>query len=382
MIPIAVNCCLLYHIAKGCYESSGMATITKQTGKLKTTYKVRIRKPNNPTVTKTFSSKSTAEKWARKAEIDIEEGTYLEKQESANHTTSNLIDRYIKEEIIKLSETDRLSRLTQLNWWKDEIGGLTLNKVTPARLVECRVKLKTEIGSKGKTKGKTRSGSTVNRYIAALSTAFGVATKEWQWIKENPFSRIRREKEPDGRTRFLSPDERIALLDACKESPCENLYLITLLALSTGMRRSEILTLKWDHVSFERNSITLLKTKNGETRVVPLVGLAKNSLLAHGKIRNLINPFVFSGDNNSHANFPRKAWETALKKAEITDFTFHDTRHSAASELAMNGASLHEIAAVLGHKTLAMVQRYAHLSEQHTMSVVERMNNAVFGGVE
>ena len=80
-----------------------------------------------------------------------------------------------------------------------------------------------------------------------------------------------------------------------------------------------------------------------------------------------------------YAKFPRKAWGTALKRAEIENFTFHDCRHSAASELAMNGASLHEIAAVLDHKTLAMVQRYAHLSEQHTMSVVERMNNAVVG---
>lgn len=80
------------------------------------------------------------------------------------------------------------------------------------------------------------------------------------------------------------------------------------------------------------------------------------------------------------AIFPRTAWELAVKKAKLKDFKFHDTRHSAASELAMNGASLHEIAAILGHRTLAMVQRYAHLSEQHTKSVVERMNEAVFGG--
>jgi integrase len=170
-----------------------------------------------------------------------------------------------------------------------------------------------------------------------------------------------------------------ALLSACEDSASKNLYLITLLALSTGMRQSEILTLQWDHVDFERNTITLFKTKNKETRVVPLVGIAKTLLQRHGKVRSLKNPYVFQGRHFSHAKFPRKAWETALRKAKIEDFTFHDCRHSAASELAMNGASLHEIAAVLGHKTLAMVQRYAHLSEQHTISVVERMNEAVFG---
>ncbi len=352
-----------------------MATITRQIGIKGTSYKVRIRKPNSPTVTKTFSSKSLAGKWARKTELEIEEGTYFEKQEAEKHKVSDLIHRYISEEIQKLSVSDRLARVAQLKWWKNEVGSKTLNNVSPALIVECRNKLKTGISPRG----KLRSGATVNRYLAALSAAFGVAVSEWQWVKENPFGRVRRERESRGRTRFLSGDERNALLSACKESKSKNLYLITLLALSTGMRQSEILTLKWDHISFERNTITLFKTKNREIRVVPLVGLAKTLLQEHGKIRNLKNPFVFAGRHHSDANFPRKAWGTALEKAEITDFTFHDCRHSAASELAMNGASLHEIAAVLGHKTLAMVQRYAHLSEQHTISVVERMNKAVFG---
>jgi len=356
-------------------HGTSMASISKQVGKKGLSYKVRIRQPNSPTVTKTFSSKNLAEKWARKTELGIEEGTYFEKREAEKHRVSDLIARYISEELGNLSHTDRLARHTQLKWWDREIGNLTLNKMSRARLVECRQKLKTEINPKG----KLRSGATVNRYIAALSAAFGIASTEWQWVQDNPFDGLRREKESDGRTRFLSKDERVALLSACKESTSKNLYLITLLALSTGMRQAEILTLKWDHVSFERNTITLFKTKNKEVRVVPLVSLARTLLQEHGKVRSLKNPHVFQGRYQTHAKFPRKAWGTALKNAEIENFTFHDCRHSAASELAMNGASLHEIAAVLGHKTLAMVQRYAHLSEQHTLSVVERMNNAVFG---
>jgi len=74
-----------------------------------------------------------------------------------------------------------------------------------------------------------------------------------------------------------------------------------------------------------------------------------------------------------------KAWLTAIEKAGIDNFHFHDLRHSCASYLAMNGASLAEIAEVLGHKTLQMVKRYAHLSEQHTLGVVERMNKKIFG---
>jgi len=360
-----------------------MATISKQKGKRGTTYKVRIRKPNNPTVTKTFSSKSLAEKWARQTELKIEEGTYFEEAEAASHTVSDLVDRYIREELKKLAESDWRIRKRHLNWWKAEIGHKTLNRVTPALLVEKRNKLRMEPNENGKLK----SGSTVNRYMAALSAAFGVAATEWQWLKENPFSRVRREAEAKGRVRFLSPDERAALLSACASSQNKNLHLITVVALSTGMRQAEILTLKWDQIDFERRTITLYKTKNGDTRVVPLVGLASELLQKHGKVRNLKNPYVFPGRSSQgqpavHINFPRRAWETAVTKAEIEDFHFHDCRHSAASELAMNGASLHEIAAVLGHRTLAMVQRYAHLSEQHTTSVVERMNKAVFGATE
>ena len=354
-----------------------MATISRQTGKKGNTYKVRIRKHNSPTVTKTFSSKSLAEKWARKTELEIEEGAYFERQEAEKHTISDLVDRYISEEIQKLSESDRLARAAQLKWWESQIGNKSLNKVSTALIIECRNILKSEASPRK----KLRSGATVNRYLAAMSAAFGVAVSEWQWVKENPFARVRRERESSGRTRFLSADERDALLSACKESTSKNLYLITLLALSTGMRQAEILTLQWDHINFDRNTITLFKTKNKEIRVVPLVGLAKTQLQEHGKVRSLKNPFVFAGRNHSSAKFPRKAWSTVLKKTKIENFTFHDCRHSAASELAMNGASLHEIAAVLGHKTLAMVQRYAHLSEQHTMSVVERMNQAVFGGL-
>ena len=352
-----------------------MAAITKITRKKGLTYKVRIRKPYSPTVTKTFSSKNLASKWARKTELEIEEGVYFDKVEAASHTVSDLVERYLKEELEKLSETDWPSRKRQLNWWKDEIGKLTLNKVTPSLIVEHRNKLKQGITYRH----KPRSGSTVNRYLAAFSAALGIAASEWQWIQSNPFSRVRREKENSGRIRFLSKDERTALLEACQGSRNKNLYLITVLALSSGMRQTEILSLTWEQVDHDRGAITLYKTKNNEIRVVPLVGLAKSELKTHGKVRNLKTPYVFAGRHHTYAQFPRGAWETALTKAKIKDFTFHDCRHSAASELAMNGASLHEIAAVLGHKTLAMVQRYAHLSEQHTMSVVERMNNAVFG---
>jgi integrase len=99
----------------------------------------------------------------------------------------------------------------------------------------------------------------------------------------------------------------------------------------------------------------------------------------HAKVRRLDTPLVFPRPDGQKPLDIRSAWETALKHAGVDDFRFHDPRHSAASYLAMNGASLAEIAEILGHKTLSMVKRYAHLSEAHTARVVARMNAAIFG---
>lgn len=93
------------------------------------------------------------------------------------------------------------------------------------------------------------------------------------------------------------------------------------------------------------------------------------------------NAFVFPGRTEKTSNKPldfQRAWMTALKRASLEDFRFHDLRHTAASYLAMNGAGLREIADILGHKTLAMVQRYAHLTEDHKSAVINRMATAIF----
>jgi len=151
--------------------------------------------------------------------------------------------------------------------------------------------------------------------------------------------------------------------------------------LSTGARKSEILGITWSNVDFQRRMIRLLETKNGESRAVPLVGFARQEIQRLAKIRRIDSPYVFPGRNGISPVNLLEAWRYARQRAGIKDFRFHDLRHSAASYLAMNGASLAEIAEVLGHKTLAMVKRYAHLSEQHTARVVERMNTAIFGKV-
>jgi integrase len=125
--------------------------------------------------------------------------------------------------------------------------------------------------------------------------------------------------------------------------------------------------------------LTFRETKNGETRAVPVTGYALDILTQHAKIRRFNTDLVFPNATGRKPLAIRNAFANAVERAGITNFRFHDLRHTFASYLAMQGgASLLDIATILGHKTLQMVQRYAHLSEAHTRQVVARMNAAIF----
>jgi integrase len=156
------------------------------------------------------------------------------------------------------------------------------------------------------------------------------------------------------------------------------------LALATGARLGELLGLRWADVDLTRGVARLARTKNGEPRTLPLAGHALAILKARAAERRSDASFVFPSEHGRTPATLRKPWERALAEAGIADFRFHDLRHTAASYLAMTGATPTDIAAVLGHKTLAMVKRYAHLSDQHVSRVVARMNESIFpadGGV-
>jgi len=181
--------------------------------------------------------------------------------------------------------------------------------------------------------------------------------------------------------RFLNDEERKRLLEACKVSRNPYLYTIVILALSTGMRKGEILGLRWKDVDLSNKKIILHETKNDERRAVPLAGPALQLMTSLGqrRERGSNDSLVFHRGPQLHQRISiREAWINAVERAGVEDFTFHDLRHSAASYLAMSGASLIEIADILGHKSLEMVKRYAHLSEAHSVAVVERMNKKIF----
>lgn len=280
-----------------------------------------------------------------------------------------------EEEVLPLRPKNSPNYKIHLRWWKEQSGDYFLADVSTAMIVECRDKLKKEKTNKGTPK----SPATVNRYTTTLSHLFNVAIREWEGMEFNPLTRIKKLKESRGRVRFLSEGERDRLLEACQASSSPLLYPFVILALTTGMRYGEVTNIQWKDVDFERRRILLHETKNDERRAAPLVGLSHELLKKLSKVRRLDNLYVYPGNVEGKPVYMRDTWNEALAKSEIKDFRFHDLRHTTASYLAMHGATLAEIAEVLGHKTLAMVKRYVQLSESHTTNVVEEMASKFLG---
>ena len=329
-------------------------------------YRVRIRRKGFPLRTATFHRLSEARNWATTTESETLQSrlSYADQE----YTLAATIDRYITDILPNKRPSTTRSQRQQLEWWRNALKGCKLDEVTPIMVAGYRDKLAKRIGP-----------ATVNRYLAALSHTFTVATKDWGWCYNNPLRNVRRLREPRGRVRYLSDEERHRLLAACQMSRNPHLHTLVVLALSTGARRGELLGLRWNNVDLDRGVITLHETKNGERRMLPLMGYALELMRSKGIGQIKLDSLVFPGPRRSKPTHIRTAWNTALRRANLDDFRFHDLRHSCASYLAMGGASLAEIAEVLGHKDLDVTRRYAHLSQEHTRKLVGSMNDAIFG---
>jgi integrase len=351
-----------------------MATIEKRTTDKGTAYRAKVRLRGFPPETATFERLTDAREWSKNIEADMKKGRHF--GQSKRHTFAELADEY----------TPHAKDRVRLKYWREVFGPDLLADITPDRIAKQRDKLLAEetprfatppTGDKeadAKRLKKKRSGPTVNRFVAALSVCLAHGVKELRWLEKNPCELVKKPKENRGRVRFLSDDERGKLLDACRPHP--DLYLALVLSLTTGARQAEVMSLRWGQIDFNRQVITLHATKNGERRALPLVGEAFTLLQARSKVRNLKDDRIFppSGRAKKAAYIDLRApWEAALKSAGITDFHWHDLRHTAASYLAMSGVSLVEIAKVLGHRTLAMVARYSHLSDGHIVATGEKL---------
>jgi len=353
-----------------------MAQIRERTRKNgKKSFLVRIRMRGKPEATASFNRLTDARIWAQQTETGMRDGRYIKTAESQKHTVSDLVERYIKDVLPRKVKVGRFYAI-QLGWWKRQIGDVLLSELTPVLISEHR-----ELLSQTETIRKTKkSNATVNRYLAALSTAISTAINEWGWMEDNILRKVSKLKEPRGRVRYFSDEERERFLLACKESHNSDLYVAVILALSTGGRKIEIWGLSWKDVDLKNGFITFEETKNDEPRSVPLQGHALELMLKRSKVPRFDTDLVFPSrvDQQKHFDF-RRPFQMALRTAKIENFRWHDLRHCAASYLVMAGVDMRTVAEILGHKTLQMTQRYTHLSPEHLKDAVAKMNLKIFG---
>ena len=354
-----------------------MATITKRTNKRgEVSYRALIRVKGYPPQSKTFIQRTNAQEWAMRTELQMKDGKFVMTSEAQHRTVAELIDKFIAE---TLPEHKQKAQANYLNTWKDLIGQYALIAVKRDLINDALNKIR----KMPTPHGGEKTPATLNRYISAISVVFTYAYKQLDWIERNPFDKVQKYKEPRGRVRFLTDDEREKLLRECMLSQNSLLYPAVLLAITTGARKEEIMSLRWEDIDLhgETKRAILQKTKNGERRSISIVEPALTEMLKLEQKRGT-NEYVFAPQRESkikhHANITH-AWYNALRRAGITNFRFHDLRHTAASYLAMHGATNREMAEFLGHKTPQMTMRYAHLSDRHQFSLAESiMSHKVF----
>ena len=209
------------------------------------------------------------------------------------------------------------------------------------------------------------SPAAINRPLAVLRHLLRLARK-WKKLAEVPEFEMEKER---GRLRWLRPEEAVRLLDACREARNPALTDIVEFSLFTGVRQGEALGLTWDRVERARGVVRLEETKNGERRDVHLSANA-DAVLAR-RWRPEAEGYVFGTRN---WNTFRTAWENAVERAKLTDLRFHDLRHTCASWLVQQGRPLKEVQEVLGHKTLTMTLRYAHLAPDNLRAAVSSLD--------
>ncbi len=343
-----------------------MATIDRRTtrdGRVR--WRARIRR-RGMIETESFASRAKAERWAREVERAIERGDWVPITEPDDIRLEQLIDHFLAGDD-RSPDTRR-----QLDWWRSKVGRESIIAISKRRILRLR-----EILAREEVRpGRSRSPATVNRYLSALSTLYTWALKKG-WIDHHPVRGISPMSEGEQRVRYLSDDDRERLLDCCLECGGASLHALATLALSTGARRGELLRLRWSDIDLRTGSVVLGRSESKTRRTLPLAGPAIDTLRPLAKVRRIGGDEVFA-DRSGRVAFPRKAWESAVRKAEIDDFRFHDLRHSAASYLAQCGASLAEIAEFLGHRSLQGVQRYAHLTDRRSQQGVDRLHQRLF----
>ncbi len=308
------------------------------------------------------SNKKLAQAIEARLHTEIAEERYFERLPGEKLKLSDLHAKVVQDHCPKLCPGAAATYDKSFRFFIRVLGDLGLTEVSVRQITEY----------KQKRLGMGVRPATLNRELASLCKAFNIARNEWEWIKENPFSRVPKERENNIRYRWLRDEEEPKLLAA---SP-EWLRDVVVFAIYTGMRQGEIIHLEWENVDLNRRCVVLLKTKTKYPRTIPLCRQAYEVLCRRKQIRNLQVNNVFLNANHWRIEQAKlgKLFRAALRRAGIEDLRFHDLRHTFGTRLAQKGADIFHIAKLMGHRNISTTMRYLHHSESSLANVVNMLN--------
>ncbi|MFN3129459.1 site-specific integrase [Roseibium sp.] len=335
-----------------------MSTIRKHRGK----YQVQIRRKGHRPISKTFHQLRDAQEWSRLMEVQADRGDLLPTQTKQKHRLADLVVRY-KTEITPGKKGSRDETIVLDAFLRDPICQKTLCSLTVADFAGYRNR-----------RLKSVSSATLKRQLNPISHMFKIARTEWGIsVKENLVESLRLKAKDNKRERRLQDGEQEELLEATRTRQSPYIEWIVIFAIETAMRRGEILGLQWDQVDLKRRSVTILESKNGYSRTIPLTPTAV--ALLHDIWREVC-PSVTNKRTARvfpiTANGLRMAWERMLKPTDIKDLHFHDLRHEAISRFFEMGLTVPEVASISGHRDLLMLMRYAHANNSRIHKIFDK----------
>ncbi len=303
-----------------------------------------------------------ADKVYKKVLGEIAEGDWFDRLPGEEKTLSELFDKYLDEHSKpnKSSKSYIRDKAISIRMLK-EFGDVTLIEIGTEQIFEY----------KKKRRAGNLAPASLNKELAFIRHAFEMAVL-WGWLDVNPVSRIPREKVKNRMERWLTGEEEERLLNSCPEW----LRDMVIFALNTGFRQNEMLPLTWNQVDWDRKAILFWDQKNNGRDTVPINEKAIEVLKRIGKVKSLSSGHVFLTSNGTPfiARNVVRSFSLALEKAKITNFRWHDLRHTFATRLVHAGVDLYTVQRLGRWRSLSMVMRYAHHNLESLRTGMEAVN--------
>ncbi len=310
-------------------------------------WRVQVRRQGSPNITRTFTLKADAEAWARQMEVEADRGGLtVDPRATQRITLSELIVRY--RDTVMVNKRSKASGTDTLNLFlRQPFAKLPLSSISPATFSAFRDKRLKDV-----------KAATVCREMGVIQRMFEVAIKEWDIpLAANPMKAVAKPKVGPARDRRVEGKAELGSLMRASEQ-CRNPLIapLFLFALETGMRRGELVNIRWDQIDRRKRTLHIPKTKNGYPRTIPLSSAALEILKGLPMDDERVFPLT--------ANSVKLAWRRLRARAGAGDLRFHDLRHEAVSSFFERGLSVPEVALISGHRDARMLFRYTHLKPE------------------